>query len=375
MVIQGDWHAELAESARASFATSFADSRARFAAAAAAAGAPLLAYRSTALGPDDAELGTDCTWIGNPDAKTVLVLIAGTHGVEGYSGAAVAVDWLRHHAPRWSASDIGVLCIHALNPYGFAWDRRVTHEGCDLNRNFIDFAAPPHNERYAEIAELLLPSSLDPLNLKRAEDELARWREKYGELVFQIARKSGQRTDPNGMFYMGNAPSEARFTLEKIADNYRLAHRDFVIAIDVHTGLGPYGYGEAQNEHPSGSTSFTLAQSTFGPSLTSPELGTSYSVPLHGTMQCFWETLCGDGRHIYLCLEFGTFDQEMSRVAYRNDHWLHSYGDGDVKSAFGQATRAQMRNHFNPDDQSWREMVLMRSRQVVAQALTKLHQI
>jgi predicted deacylase len=120
----------------------------------------------------------------------------GTHGVEGYSGVSVAIDWLRHYAPRWSARDIGVLCVHALNPYGFAWDRRVTHEGCDLNRNFMDFPAPPHNERYAEIAELLLPSSLDPHCIKQAEDELTRWQERHGEQAFQIARKSGQRTDP-----------------------------------------------------------------------------------------------------------------------------------------------------------------------------------
>jgi hypothetical protein len=374
MVTEGDWHAELAESARVSFASCFEDSRARFATATLHAGARLREYRSIACGPDNAQLGTDCTWIGNPNAKTVLVLIAGTHGVEGYSGSAIAVDWLNHYAPGWLARDIGVLCIHALNAYGFAWDRRVTHEGCDLNRNFVDFSTLPHNEYYTEIAELLLPSSLDAHSIKVVEGEIARWRERHGEQASQIARKRGQAIDPKGMFYTGNSASEARLILEKIAAEYHLSQREFVIAIDVHTGLGPYGYGEAQNEHPSNSKSFGLAQSTFGPSLTSPELGTSYSVPLHGTMQCFWETLCGDGRYIYLCLEFGTFDQEASRVAYRNDHWLHSYGGGDVKSAFGQATRAQMRNHFNPDDPSWREMVLMRSRQVIAQALAKLRQ-
>lgn len=121
---------------------------------------------------------------------------AGTHGVEGYSGVAVAIDWLRPYAPRWSARVIGVLCVHALNPYGFPWDRRVTHEGCDLNRNFMDSPAPLPNERYAEIAELLLPSSLDPHFIKQAEDGLTRWQERHGEQAFQIARKSGQRTEP-----------------------------------------------------------------------------------------------------------------------------------------------------------------------------------
>ena len=121
---------------------------------------------------------------------------AGTHGVDGYSGVAVAIDWLRPYAPRWSARVIGVLCVHALNPYGFPWDRRVTHEGCDLNRNFMDSPAPLPNERYAEIAELLLPSSLDPHFIKQADDELTRWQERHGEQAFQIARKRTKRGTP-----------------------------------------------------------------------------------------------------------------------------------------------------------------------------------
>ena len=36
-----------------------------------------------------------------------------------------------------------VLLVHAINPHGFAWSRRVTQENVDLNRNFlVDFTAP-----------------------------------------------------------------------------------------------------------------------------------------------------------------------------------------------------------------------------------------
>ena len=32
--------------------------------------------------------------------------------------------------------------IHALNPFGFAWLRRVNEDNVDLNRNFQDFLSP-----------------------------------------------------------------------------------------------------------------------------------------------------------------------------------------------------------------------------------------
>ncbi len=45
--------------------------------------------------------------------------------------------------------DLAVVLIHAINPYGFAWIRRVNEDNVDLNRNCIDFgAAIPENPGY-----------------------------------------------------------------------------------------------------------------------------------------------------------------------------------------------------------------------------------
>lgn len=360
------------QAARRHFADSFAEARGGFVQA---AGATVRSYATASSGPDGSELFTDCAWIGDPDARTVLVLISGTHGIEGYSGSAVQRDWIAEHAAQWPHQAPAVLLVHALNPYGFAWDRRVTAEGCDLNRNFIDFANPPVNPDYAEIAELLVPSNLGEHEIERSEAQLARWRADKGELAFQIARKSGQCSDPKGMFYCGVAATEAHRTLDRIFTDYRLGKRDFVTVLDIHTGLGPYGYGEPQSEHDPASRSHAIARDVIGPSLTSPELGTSFSVPLHGTMQQFWDQRMADGRHLYLCLEFGTFDQESSRKLYREDHWYHGHGAGDPLSEYGLDLRRRMRAHFDPAEDSWREMVLMRTRQVIAQTLRHLAQV
>lgn len=362
---------ELARAADIVFARSHKQAVALFEASAGS----MRSYSASAIGPDGESLRVDCSWIGADDADRVLVLVSGTHGVEGFCGSGIQVDWLRRNRDAYDVNGVAVLLIHALNPYGFAWDRRVTSEGADLNRNFVDFAALPSNPLYPEIANLLLPEELDEETVAAAENALAAWRSEHGELNFQIARKSGQFADPRGMFYGGTEPTEARLTLERIAADFGLADRRFVSVLDFHTGLGPFGYGEAQSEHEPTSASHAIATEVFGPSLTSPALGTSFSVPLHGTMQSFWDRLIPDGRHLYICLEFGTFDQEASRIAYRMDHWHHGHGGGDPHSAFGRAIRGRMRDHFYPDRPDWREMILMRARQVIGQALDHLRDI
>ena len=52
-------------------------------------------YPCSVSGPDHETLFTDTVWIGQEDATKVLVLLGGTHGVEGFVGSAVETDILR----------------------------------------------------------------------------------------------------------------------------------------------------------------------------------------------------------------------------------------------------------------------------------------
>ncbi|MFX8000695.1 DUF2817 domain-containing protein, partial [Acinetobacter baumannii] len=76
------------------FSASYAEAREKFLAAATAAGAVLEAYDNPNRGPDGGSLATDTAWLGREDARRVLVLISGTHGVEGFGGSGIQVDWL-----------------------------------------------------------------------------------------------------------------------------------------------------------------------------------------------------------------------------------------------------------------------------------------
>ena len=87
--------------------------------------------------------------------------ISATHGVEGFCGSGLQVDWLARKGPAALPGDTAALFVHAINPYGFAWLRRVTDEGNDLNRNYVDHGKPyPENPGYIEIADALVPPSL-----------------------------------------------------------------------------------------------------------------------------------------------------------------------------------------------------------------------
>src|SRR4029079_14470199 len=147
------------------FAQTYREAREKFLAAADAAGLDVESHVHPLRGRDEETLAMDVALDGARDARRLVQITSGCHGVEGFCVWGIQVSLL-HDAPwREAALDAGVavLYIHALNPYGFSWWRRVTQENVDLNRNFHDFSRPlPVNPAYDEIAPLLTPATWPP---------------------------------------------------------------------------------------------------------------------------------------------------------------------------------------------------------------------
>lgn len=330
------------------------------------------AYKSRSKGPSDEDLFTDVAYFGPAQAKRLLVLVSGTHGVEGYCGSAAQLLFLQARLHEALPPSTALLVIHALNCYGFAWDRRVTAEGVDLNRNFVDFAEPlPLNPGYEKLAEHLVPTDISEAGVHGAEAALAAYQKTHGEFAFRMALSSGQYTRPGGMFYGGTERTETRRTLEQIVADFDVSMREQVLIVDYHTGLGPYGYGELQCELSSGQEGYERASKIFGASVTSPVLGTSSAVSIPGTQDAFWQRTLGD-RHTYVALEFGTYQPPRGRFVLRRDHWLFMYRSDAIDAELGREIRQAVKWHFSPQAPDWREMVLWRSHQVHRQALEAL---
>src|ERR1700722_586865 len=141
-----------------SFSDTYQQARDKFLDAASGAAGEPEKFWHPEVGPDGSQLSTDVAWLGPRDAERVLVLISATHGVEGFAGSGAQVDWLARGEAARLPPGVAALLIHAINPYGFAWLGRGTHENVDLNRNWVDFNEPlPENTAYDALADAIWP--------------------------------------------------------------------------------------------------------------------------------------------------------------------------------------------------------------------------
>lgn len=354
------------------FSGTYREAREKFVAAAVDAGAALERIPHPIEGPDGESLSTDIAWLGTRAGEAAMVAISATHGAEGFAGSAAQVDWLSRGEARRLPEGVGVLLIHAINPYGFAWLRRVTHENVDLNRNWIDFATtPPSNPRYDELASAICPEDWLGEGRKHADLELAEFARRHGKSALQQALSGGQFSHPTGIFYGGSAPTWSRKTQAAILTEY-LTNVSRIGVIDFHTGLGPWGLGERIATPPRGSAEFARAARWYGAGVVSPRDGSSSSAPIVGDGLSAISELLPRSELTSMALEFGTLPVEQVLDAVRADAWLHAHGD--PKSPAGQRIKKQVRDAFFGDSPDWKGMILGQSLLAMRQALCGLTQ-
>jgi hypothetical protein len=342
-------------SASRHFSSDYAAARRQFLAAAAEAGARLVSYRNPGQGPAGEALATDTAWLGPAAAERVLMTISATHGVEGFCGSGIQVGSFAAGLAAELPPGTAFLAVHAINPSGFAWLRRVTEENVDLNRNFVDFARPlPENPEYDLLADAICPPSWDEGACAAARARLEAFGRERGAHALQRAISGGQYTHADGVFYGGKAPTWARGTLERILAEQLGAARHLAV-IDFHTGLGPFGYGEPILLDPPGSAAFERARAWWGDEVTSPANGSSTSATLHGVnIEGIARTL-PRASVTAIGLEFGTVALRDVLDAVRADNWLHLHGRLDSEK--GRALKRQMRDVFYCDKDEWKAML------------------
>lgn len=353
------------------FAISYADAREKFCASAAAAGAELMSYRNPTLGPDGGTLYTDVAYLGDPKATSLIFTCSGTHGVEGFCGSGAQVGTFRSGLYRDLPKEVALLAVHAINPHGFAWQRRVTEENVDLNRNCLDHTAPhPKSLNYSEIHALLVPKNWTGPARDAADRAIDRFIQQHGIAAYQAAVTGGQYDHEDGMFFGGRAPTWANRTLHKIIDRFFKERRNIAF-IDYHTGLGPSGYGELICTHKPGTTAYERARSWYG-AVTSPDDGSSTSAPIQGYIAMALERALPDINWTSIALEYGTLPVSDVLQAVRADNWLHQHGD--VHSAQGVAIKNQIRSAFYVETPQWKQQVWERAAEITAKAAENIHQ-
>ncbi|MEM9463745.1 MAG: DUF2817 domain-containing protein [Actinomycetota bacterium] len=331
-------------------ADDYREARRRFRDAADDAGASRRAFTNAGhLGRDGEELTLDVATLGPADADHRVLVVSGTHGVEGYCGSALQTHWLtHHHASR--PDDVRVVMAHALNPYGFSWVRRVNEDNIDLNRNFIDFAEPlPHNHAYDEIADALVPEHWDDETQATALAELFAYIDRVGMEQMQAAVSGGQYAHGTGLFYGGVAPSWSRRQLESLWAE-ELVGAATVAVLDLHTGLGPWAHGELINHERAGSVGYQRATDRWG-EVRSMLDGESVSAALTGDWLGAIQGWAGPTDVDAVAIEYGTVEVITVLESLRADAWMH--GRGDPTGPDAATTRRQVWNAFLDDDPAW----------------------
>ena len=354
-----------------SFALDYAGARAKFLAVAGELGCALSSYKHpSATGRNGAELFIDVARLGDARAPSQLVIVSGTHGLEGLSGSAAQIGWMQSDFARALPRGVSVLLVHALNPYGFANGTRTTENNVDLNRNFIDHAAPyPANPGYATLYPDLMPSDWTPAALAPYDAAVAAFQQEHGPDALFDAQARGQYQFPQGTNFGGAQREWSNLTLETIvADHLGSAQR--VGFIDWHTGIGDWA------------DSFFLCFND--------EAG-----PLHAEAVRWWgkERIVGQKPHslvrpnyqglvfhgmtrflggrpmVGAVIEFGTRGMKVRR-ALRLDQWLKFKAEPDSERV--RLLRADLEDCFVPVSSHWREETTEQAISITQQAVDGL---
>jgi hypothetical protein len=331
----------------------------------------------------DPDLTIDYCYI--PAQKTfgrLLVLTSGIHGIEGYVGSAVQQMFLKEVLNEISLDDLGLLLIHGINPYGFKYNRRVTENNVDLNRNCLTEKAlfESINSGYSDLNEMLNPTQ--KVNTKSIGNiffqlDAIKKIMQYSMRIFRQAVLQGQYQYETGIFFGGKElePSIKAVTplIQDIAGNYTM-----VFNIDLHTGYGRRGTMHLFTKPMKDMEKKEKIENIFsGIPIEWGNEDDFYTVT--GDFSTYVGQIIPDKHYLTMPFEFGTLDSQVTMGSIKSLHnvILENQGvhfgyqskedEDDVKKRFLEG--------YYPSSIAWRSKAIMDARKTLLQAIKKYQEI
>ncbi|MEE3372774.1 MAG: DUF2817 domain-containing protein [Planctomycetota bacterium] len=334
-------------------------------------GGRLAEYELPGRGARGERLVIDVARIGSETASCRVLISSGLHGVEGFVGSAIQQAWLQSTTSQLREflenNALEVVLIHALNPYGFSWGRRVDADNIDLNRNFLlpaqAYAGAPQG--YRELNRFLNPTGL-PGHWDCYRLTAARWILRRGVSALKEAIASGQYDFPYGLFFGGQqATAATRVVHEQSAD--WIGKAGHVVHLDLHSGLGRWGH--CRLLMPVDETRLRpWCAELFGLTvLDGTEAAKRVSYPTRGTLVGWFNHFAGDCDYRGLVAEFGTYSPIRVLGALRAENRVHhSASEGRDK---GRAARHELLECFCPGSRHWRVKVVHQGLTLIERAI------
>jgi predicted deacylase len=314
-------------------------------------------------------LTIDIAYLGPEKPDRLVLVTSGLHGVEGFFGGAVQHRLLE----QWESAieqPVGLLLVHALNPFGFAQRRRWNEANVDLNRNFLlpgeaFSGAPP---RYAELNRLLNPAraprACDPF-LWLAAGKLAR----FGLSALQQAIAGGQYEYPQGLFFGGKGPSATQQLLDDHLRDW-VKDAEQIVHLDFHTGLGPWATHKLLIEEPARAPGARWLQSIYGMEVVRSPHSDRTAYHARGGLGTWCQHYLTNRKYVYACAEFGTYRPLKVLAGLRKENQAYWYTPPD--SAARRLAAARLQELFCPASNNWRGKVLDDGTRLVTQAIAAL---
>jgi hypothetical protein len=314
-------------------------------------------------GVEGEELAVDVAIFGAPDARKALLIICGTHGLEGPPGSAAQRRFIAECGVI--PDGVKIVAVHALNPWGFSHGSRTDDQNIDPNRNFIDFTAPlPVSRAYAQLHSAQCPE----IWTDTASEELSRaiievvTRE---GLAFAMAGLTvGQYQEPSGLNFGGHGPCWSNRIFQRVAAE-ELGGCEKIAYVEWHSGLGDYAELFHVCLQPPGSEALDRASMWWGRQAVTRNgaaiQGTGGTAPnWQGLIMAALPQLLPEACIAGAVIEFGTFENTKVLGGLMIDRWL-KFG-GENRSSTSRAQLEQIkRDIFSPSDPTWRRLISERA--------------
>ncbi len=312
--------------------------------------------------------------------EQLLILSSGVHGVEGYVGSAVQQMFMEELLKKADLSSMGLLVIHGLNPYGFKYNRRVTENNVDLNRNCTTDPGlyKSINKGYSNLYNMLNPKGKVSLkNIRNIFFQVNAIEKiiQYSMGTLRQAILQGQYQYPEGLYFGGNRPEPSvkavTPVIKQIAEKYEI-----VFNIDLHTGYGnrgtlhlfPNPVKDKKLKHDI-ETIFADSDIDWG------DGDDFYTVT--GDFTSYIGGILPDKYYIPMVFEFGTLDslttmgsiKSLHNMIVENQGFHHGYSTGHDETRI----KKNILEMYYPSSKKWRSKALKDARELMDKALKNFY--
>ncbi len=318
--------------------------------------------------PDDHDLTIDILHADATERKERLfVLSTGLHGIEGYVGAVMMQLFIEEYLPQFDPATTGILLVHAINPWGMKYRRRVNPNNVDLNRNFNTDTSKLSeiNPSYKKLSPFLNPQK--PLNnhlwaqISFMGDVIGNLL-KYSIASIREATLMGQYHTPHGIYHGGADVQPETVAMMSLLGTYIPGYTQ-IVHLDMHTGYGPrYGMTLVNSTLETMDATETATRFNYERvAATNPE--EFYSI--HGDMMDYVYEIAS-AKNIYAAaFEFGTYGDSLwdaihslrSSIVENQAFW---HGGSDAAKAW---VAQEYNELFMPSEAAWLEKTIKDARE------------